>query len=815
MAGSADGRKGWIAMEQARRESAVESRGASAGERIARLKAAVHEAAPGLCGQRALIWTTYARDPANRSKHVYLRIAEALRSVLLEKTITIYPDELIVGNYSSYRVGGSPHPELSGILPILEIFSMAKRKVNPLQVSREDARRLFAILPFWLRHGMMSKAYASSRGKRAALYYKQFRGASYIINELGGISHVAPDYERLMSIGAEGIARDSEKYQAECGPGSDEWYFHEAVKTICEGLARFGERYAALAEDLAGKERDPDRERELLAIAAVCRRVPRQGATSFREALQALVFGQIAVILEGLDNSVCPGRMDQYLFPFYRRDHERGVIDRERAKQLLACFTLKTCELVPAFNGLVSQYYGGLTNFQTVIVGGVDREGNDATNELSYVFLELMDELRTRQPNYQARIHANAPRPYIEKIYDVLARGSSSPAVYNDDVIVPTLVGHGYRVEDAREYAAIGCVEPAAQGKSFPSTDAAVCNVPILVELALNRGRKFGGLARLGAKTEPASSMKSMDEVKEAFERQLTHTLTALVADLKEAERINAVYHPTPLTSALLKGCQESGKCSTRGGAQYNYSGVQCVGPADTGDALYALDRLVFKDKRLTLPQLVRALKANLPDERLLALMKNLPKFGNDDPEVDAWTLYVVDRFERTLASLGKNTRGGDYVTGLYSVTAHRSFGRRTGALPHGRRQGESFASGIAPVNGMDRKGPTAMLNSINRIDMSRINNGINLNIKFDASMFNKRSGRAAIQALMQTYFLRGGMQAQINSLDPAILEQARQYPDRHPTLLVRVSGYSAYFNDLSPDLKDEIIARTCNRLNV
>jgi formate C-acetyltransferase len=802
-------------MEQAIHEPKVESRDVSASERIARLKQTVNEAAPGLCAERALIWTQYFREKGNRKKHAYLQMAEALRSVLLEKTVTIYPDELIVGNYSSYRVGGSPHPELSGIMPILEVFSISKRKVNPLQVSRKDARKLFAMLPFWVRHGMFSKAYAPSISKRVNLFYKQLKGASYLINELGGISHIAPDYEKLMTVGAEGIAGEAGKYQAECEPDSDEWYFHEAVKTIAEGLALFGERYADLAERMANEESDPERKQELLDIAATCRRVPRKGANSFREALQSLVFGQISVILESLDNSVCPGRMDQYLFPFYQQDVERGIIDREGAKQLLACFTIKTCELVPAFSGFVNQYYGGLTNFQSVIVGGVDREGNDATNELSYIFLELMDELRTRQPNYQARIHSNASEEYLEKIYDVLSRGSASPAVYNDDVIVETMVGHGYRPEDAREYAAIGCVEPSAQGRSFSSTDASVCNVPILVEQALNRGRPFNGLVRLGAKTRPVGTMRSMDDVKEAFEEQLSHTLKCLVTDLKEAERINSKYHPTPLTSALLKGCQESGKCSTRGGAQYNYSGVQCVGPADTGDALYAIDQLVFKDKRLTLEELVRLLESNIPDERMLAIMKNLPKFGNDDPEVDAWTLYVIDRFEKTLAALGKNTRGGDYVTGLYSTTAHRSFGKRTGALPHGRRKGESFASGIAPVNGMDRKGPTSMLNSINRVDFHRMANGINFNIKFDATMFQKKSGRAAIQALMQTYFKRGGMQAQINTLDPAVLEEARQHPDRHPTLLVRVSGYSAYFNDLSPDMKDEIIERTYNCVKV
>ena len=799
-------------MEQALKETTARQSEQSSSERLSRLKKTVDSEAPGLCAERAIIWTDYFRDKQNREKHIYVGIAEALSEVLIKKSIAIHPDELIVGNYSSYRVGGSPCPELSGIMSMLEVFSVSKRKVNPLRITDEDKWALAKSIPFWLRHGMFSKAYASSSlGKRIGLFYKQLKGASYIINELGGISHIAPDYEKLMKIGTEGFVQEAEERQAQFDPGSDEWHFEESVKIISEGLANFGGRYAKFAREMAEDESDPDRKQELLDIAAVCDRVPGKPATTFREALQSLVFAQIAVILEGLDNSVCPGRMDQYLYSYYRADLERGLIDREGAKELIGCFTIKMCELVPAFSGFVTQYYGGLTNFQSVIVGGVDRDGNDATNELTYIFLEIMDELRMRQPNYQARIHKDSPKAYIDKIYDVLSRGSSSPAVYNDDVIVDTLVGHGYRPEDARDYAAIGCVEPASQGRAFSSTDAAVCNVPILVELALNQGRPFSGRVRLGAKTPPVAKMKSMDDVKAAFETQLKYQLDCLIDDLKEAERLNAEYHPTPLTSMLLDGCIESGKCSTRGGAIYNYSGVQCVGPADTGDALYAIDRLVFRDKKLSLDGLVKLLKKDLPDEKMLAIMKNLPKFGNDDPEVDAWTLYVIDLYEKTLKAKGKNTRGGDYVMGLYSVTSHRSFGKRTGALPHGRKKGESFASGVAPVNGMDRRGPTAMLNSVNRIDFRKAANGINMNIKFDATMFRKRSGGEAIQALMQTYFKRGGMQAQINTLDPAVLEEARLHPERHPTLLVRVSGYSAYFNDLSPDIKDEIIERTYN----
>lgn len=778
-------------------------------ERISGLKSEVQSATAGICAERALIWTEYFKDGNNRDKHIYIQLAEALREVLLKKTVSIYPGELIVGNYSSKRVGGSVHPELSGIMPIMEIFSISKRATNPLEVSGADAIKLFSILPFWFRHGLLAKVYKSSRLKQAAFFLSQFKGYTYLINELGGISHIAPDYEKLMAVGTQGLIKEADEYQQECDCGSDPWYFYEAIKIMAEGLARFGERYAEQAQIMAAQEDDPDRKQELTRIARVCRSVPRKGASSFREALQSLVFGQIAIILESLDNSVCPGRMDQYLYPFYKKDFDSGVLSREEAKELLACFTIKTNELAPVFSKFVTRFYGGLTNFQSVIVGGLDRDGNDGTNELSYIFLELMDELRMKQPNYQARIHTGAPEDYIDKIYEVLSRGSSSPALYNDDVIVQTMVDHGYEIEDARDYAAIGCVEPAAQGKSFSSTDAAVFNAPMALEMALNQGRRFGSPWRTGKKTRPPDSMRSMDDVKEAFETQLTHHIKNLIADLQEAERLNAQYHPTPMTSMLLQGCMEAGTCSTRGGAAYNFSGIQCVGPADTGDALYAVDRLVFVEKRMSLGELVRLMKKNINDMRWLSIMRHLGKFGNDDPQADAWTRYVVDQFEKIIAGQGKNTRGGDYVAGLYSVTTHKGFGSATGALPHGRLKSEAFASGIAPVNGMDRKGPTALINSMNGLDFKKMANGINFNIKFDAAMLGRRSGMQAVKSLMSVYFKRGGMQAQINVIDPALLEDARQNPERYPNLLVRVSGYSAYFNDLSPAMKDDIIKRT------
>jgi formate C-acetyltransferase len=779
----------------------------TAGTRIERLKDAVQNTRPGICTDRALLWTSYNKDPKNQKKPVVIQMAEALREVLLKKKITIYPDELIVGNFSSKRVGGSLFPELHGVPVMLDIFKFPRRKTNPLQISWKETWSLIKIVPFWMFRFMALRAYRSPM-KKLRLILHQLKGYFYIINESGGISHIAPDYEKLVTIGTDGIMARADALQQKTQRGTEKWLFYEAVKIICEALARFGERYADLAEKMAETEPDSTRKNELKEIASVCRNVPRKGASTFQEAVQSLFFAQIAINMESLDNSVCPGRMDQYLYPFYTQDVEKNILTRSAAKEILSAFSIKMSEIIPVFSEYLTGIHGGMFNGQVVTVGGLGRDGKDATNELSYIFLEIMDELRMRQPNYHARVSKDSPEEYLNKINLMLASGSNSPALYNDTVIVNTMCGHGYAAEDARNYTGVGCVEPVSQGKSFSSTDAVLMNVPIVLELALNQGKRFGSSLRSGVKTMPVEAMQSMDDVKSAFEKQLVSQLSHLIEDLQAIESANRKYHPTPLTSSLLEGCLETGTCSTAGGASYNFSGVQCVAPADTGDSLYAIERAVFMDKKISLPDLVDQLKQNLNDPNLRAYLKGLDKFGNDKPEVDNWTVYVVNRFTRELAKY-TNTRGGKYVPGLYSVTIHEFYGRITGALPNGRRKGESFASGISPANGMDRLGPTALINSVNRIDFTKIGNGINLNLKFDPHTLRGKTGQTALGNLLKTYFNKGGMQVQVNVLDPTMLMEARDNPELHPNLLVRVSGYSAYFNDLSPKMKEEIIQRS------
>lgn len=778
--------------------------------RITRLKEQVQESRRGICTERALLWTEYFKERKNRQKPVIVRMAEALRHVLMNKSVIIYPDELIVGNYTSKRVGGIIYPESHGLVVLLDLLKFPKRAVNPLFLTRQDQLNLAMIMPFWQNKFIIAKAFPNVL-ERIRYSLEQLRAKDCFINEVGGLAHLTPDHAKLIALGTDKIKEEIEKFRTQ-STDQDKDAFYQAALLSAEALALFGERYADCAEVLAGKEKNNSRKKELLDIAAMCRQVPRRGARTFHEALQSLFFLHVAIFQESMGETVCPGRIDQILYPYYKHDRDARLITPARAKELLASFCIKLCETIPVFSQALTRVFEGMPSWQVVTIGGLDRDGNDATNELSYMLIDIANDLRMRQPNFHARLHSGTPDGFKKLIYEVLAGGSNTPSLFNDEVIIPAMTGAGYDIRDARDYVAIGCVEPTAPGKTLGSTDAAMVNVPLAMERALNQGRCFGSPMRTGAKTRPAGQMKSMDDVTAAFVTQLNHMVGRMIKDLQCIERAHARYRPIPLTSTFIDGCLASGACATQGAAYYNFSGIQGVGISTAGDSLCAIEKMVFRDKKISLERLCNVLAARNPDSYWFTLMRKAPKFGNNDHCADFWTKFVVDEYAKAMRNAGKNTRGGQYLAGIYSNTAHAHFGRMTGALPCGRLYGETFPSGMAPQNGMDKSGPTALINSMNSIDYKKIANGINFNLKLDASAVRDEKGRNFLNSLIDVYFRRGGMQVQLNVLDASVLREAKEHPEKYPFLLVRISGYSVYFSDLSPRLQDEIIMRTSNK---
>jgi formate C-acetyltransferase len=404
-----------------------------------------------------------------------------------------------------------------------------------------------------------------------------------------------------------------------------------------------------------------------------------------------------------------------------------------------------------------------------------------------------METSGLRDPNYQVRLHEKSPESFIKRAAEVASQGKGVPAFFSDEAVIGSLVANGYPIEESRNYGIVGCVEPAIPGKSFFSTDAALFNLPICLETALKKENNFSAI----------------DEVIEAFRLQVEAMVSRLVDDIHVIEKGNRDFHPTPLSSMLVRGCLESGKDLTRGGALYNSSGIQGVGVADAADSLTAIDHVVFKKKKYSMAKLLKAMRDDFNNhEKMRAELIKAPKFGNNHPEADKYAGLVAEIFYSAL-NKHTNTRGGPYVPGFYSSTCHVAFGEKVGALPCGRKAGEPFAASLGAANGMDRNGATALLNSVASINVNLAPNGYAVNLRFDQNTLSGDKGRNIVSGLVGGFFKKGGMEMQLNVVDHKTLKEAREHPGRHPDLVVRVAGYCAYFDDLPDSVKAEIISRT------
>lgn len=769
--------------------------------RFARIKEELLSSPMHLCPERAYLVTEYFKKFDDKAEPMVIRKAKAMRHLLRNKSIRIFPDELIVGNVGSQRKSALIQPELAGVFMGEELLWIDRRKTNPFQISWSDRLKLlFRVFPYWLTRNMTFRAFSPHFVKLSRYVVEQLNATYYLINEAGGIGHFLPNYEKMLITGVRGYLKEME------GKDGD---LHRAASIVCDGLLAYVENLAGEAGRLASDEGDPVRAGELRELARICRKVPYEPAETFHEALQSLWVTHMAVCLEGLNSAVSFGRLDQYLYPYYRRDIEGGTITPDRARELLLCFSAKATEHVFLLSGRTSEYHGGYLVAQAGTVGGVDREGSDATNELTYIFLDVMEEAGLRDPNYLARTHTGSSEQYLRRVADVARRGNAVPAIFNDEVTIESLTRHGYPLEEARNYGLVGCVEPTLPGKSFFSTDAALFNLPLCLKLAINRGRRLKSRRRLGAETPDPSSFTSIEQVVDAFRTQVEYMVRRLIDDIQMIEKGNRDYHPTPFSSMLVDGCLESGKDVTAGGAMYNSSGIQGIGVADVSDSLAALEDMVFKRKKYSMARILEAMRKDFADDSIVqADLLNAPKFGNDHTMPDVYAEMVVKVFHDALSRY-RNTRGGAYVPGFYSSTCHVAFGKRTGALPSGRKAGEPFAASLGASNGRDRLGATALLNSVARIDSTLSPNGYALNLRFDPHFLTGERGVDILSALMKGFFDSGGMEMQLNVLDPEMLEDAHRNPGKYPGIVVRVAGYCAYFDDLPASVQQEIIGRT------
>jgi pyruvate formate-lyase/glycerol dehydratase family glycyl radical enzyme len=776
--------------------------------RVQKLLAAFHAARPEVFAERAILATrAYART---EGQPMLLRRAHVLREILEGVTVLIREGELIVGCKTPAILGSPLYPEVACDWVEKELDTIALRDEAPFHVSEETKAALRAeVFDYWRGKQVYNRIMEVlppevQRATDEGLFFH------YYLNRT--IGHITVDYERVLKKGFLGLKEEVRAQMRNLRwqePGSlKKYYLLQAMDICCDAAIRFAERYAEVAERLAEMEPDPQRQDELRKIAQICRHVPAHPARTFWEALQSFWFVHLILNLETNSYAIGPGRFDQYFYPYYRADLEAGRLTREEAWELLACLWIKFNELTVVKEGGTAKASTTYNDFQNLNLGGQTADGRDATNDLSYLCLEVTGALKLPQPQVSVLISEKTPDQFLLKACEVIRLGFGMPAVFNDDEKVLALLHKGKTLEDARLGGINGCVELNVQGKDNMASSGYL-NLCKCLELALNDGINPVTGNRLGPATGKPEDLRTWDQLMEAFRQQVAHAVELKTTYDSIARQIYAQFCPVPFTSLLMSDCMEKGRDYHEGGARYNLPLICGVGTGTLADSLVAIKKLVYEERELSLEDLVAVLRANFQGaERLRQrLLHRMPKWGNGDDEVDTLAYQAVDLFCDILEQY-HNEEGTPYAANMIPTTTHIYFGDFTGATPDGRLAGTPLSEGISPVQGMDTHGPTAVVRSMARLDHARCC-GTLLNMKFHPTALTGEEGLQKFAHLIRTYFKLGGHHMQFNVVSAETLRAAQRNPQEYQNLIVRVAGYSDYFVRLSRDLQDEIISRT------
>ena len=824
--------------------------------RIPKLIEALYAKMPVIESARAKLITESYK--ATEGQPVITRRAEAFAHILRNIPIIIRDNELIVGSSTIAPRGCQTFPEFSYQWLEDELDTVATRTADPFYIAEETKAELREVHKYW--KGKTSSELATSYMAPEAIKaieHNIFTPGNYFYN---GVGHVTVKYEEVLAIGYKGIidkARaELEKCQVGDGNYAKKSHFLNAVIVSCQAVIEYAERYAELASQMAAECTDPVRKQELLQISENCSRVPANGATSFYEACQSFWFVQQLLQVESSGHSISPGRFDQYMYPYYKADIDKGVITREAAQELLDCIWVKLNDLNKVRDAASAEGFAGYSLFQNLIVGGQDKYGNDVTNDLSVMCILASMHVHLPMPSLSIRVWNGSPHELLIKAAELTRTGIGLPAYYNDEVIIPALQNRGLTLEDAREYNIIGCVEPQKAGKTDGWHDAAFFNMCRPLELVFSNGMDKGEL--VGIQTGDVTKMTTFEEFFDAYKKQMEYCISLMVnadnaIDVAHSERV-----PLPYESCMVDDCLSRGLSVQEGGAVYNFTGPQGFGIANMADSLYAIRKLVYEDKKVSMEEYKQALAWNYdkgldqqsvsdmsemilkgmqdagmavntdtakavlqtvmrlkPTEEQLRrfteihhMIDEVPKFGNAIDDVDYFARDVAYTYSRPLQEY-MNPRGGHYQAGLYPVSANVPLGGQTGATPDGRYAHTPVADGVSPTAGKDVKGPTAAATSVSRLDHFIVSNGTLFNQKFHPSALAGREGLEKFVALIRTFFDQKGMHMQFNVVDRETLLDAQKHPENYAHLVVRVAGYSALFTTLSRSLQDDIIRRT------
>jgi pyruvate formate-lyase/glycerol dehydratase family glycyl radical enzyme len=767
---------------------------------------------PELCTERGYLITDSYRE--TECDPPIIRRAKALAKVLTQMPVLIENGQLIAGVATSKQRGGPIIPELHWDWYLDEMETISTREWDRFAPLTEDEKkRLREFLPYWKGRSLYEKWRSLVPKEFFKYLFKTFLPASSPVSNMHQ-AHTCPSYERVLLKGLMGIRKEIEEHRAKLDPVKiadlEKVQFYEAAVITIDSAMAFGKRYAALAKSMANNEADTNKKRELEKIAHTCEWVSENPARSFYEALQATWLTYIVVMNENWGPGQSFGRMDQYLYSFYKKDVENNVITREEACDLLKMFFIKLNGLTTPFCDEYVRGQPGFAMLSCITIGGVDEKGNDAVNDLSYLFLEAEEEIGLTSEEIVVRINRNNPDAFLIKACEVAKKLRGKLKFVGDEAIIEQFLFDGKPVQYARDYVITGCFIPAVPGRSH-DYGGDFLNLALILELALNNGVSRVTGEQLGLETGDPRKFKTYDEVWEAFKKQIAFQIRQLIPIRIVYAKLFAEFCQYPFMSSLYEQCVEKGIDWSNGGtAPYNTYAIWVSGSADAGDSLAGIKKVVFDNKKLTMDRLITALDNNFEREKdIQSLLRKAPKFGNDDDYVDTLVNDVLS-FTSDEAAKYCSVEGAKSNIAAGTTTTFLPLGYMVGALPNGRKATEPIADGgLSPAQGSNISGPTATMKSVAKLDHLKITGGSVLNMRFSQEALKDESKMKKFAALLRTYFEGGGHLVQFNFTDSATFRRAQKNPDKYRDLLVRVATYSAYFVDLPKELQDDIIART------
>lgn len=775
---------------------------------------------PFVDAERAVLCTESYRQTQDQPP--VMRRALALAHILDDMSIYIEDKTLLAGNQATKNCNAPVFPEYTLGFVLDELDSFEKRDGDVFYITDEDKRRIRGIAPFWENNTLRDRGMALLPDEVSVFMETGLFGMEGKLN--AGDAHLAINHARMLREGLRGYEERARRAKAALDltdPDSvDKYAFYRAVLVVIDAVRRFSLRYSALAIDLASRESDSARRAELERMGAICAKVPYEPASSFREAMQAVWFSQVLLQIESNGHSLSFGRFDQYLYPYYKADLDGGRISEDEALELLCNLWIKTLTVQKIRSQAHTLSSAGSPMYQNVTIGGQTTDGRDAVNELSFLVLRSVAQTRLTQPNLTVRYHANIDRRFLDECVEVMRLGFGMPALNNDEVIIPSFISWGVSEEDAYDYSAIGCVECAVPGKwGYRCTGMSYLNFPRLLLCTMNGGVDLTSGKRFTKDYGHFTEMESYEELAEAWDKTIREMCRYSVIVENAIDKASERDVPDVLCSALTDDCIARGKTIKEGGAVYDFiSGLQ-VGIANMADSLAAIKKLVFEEEKIGRQQLWDALLGDFQSpegqrvQRLL--IDEAPKYGNDidyvdDLAVESYEPYIEEVAKYPSTRFGRGPIGGIRYAGTSSISANVGQGMGTMATPDGRHAREPLAEGCSPAHNCDKQGPTAVFKSVSKLPTEKITGGVLLNQKLTPTMLSREENRQKLELMLQTFFNRlHGYHVQYNVVSRDTLIDAQRHPEAHKDLIVRVAGYSAFFNVLSRATQDDIIGRT------